>query len=87
MVALAHLKGFMVEEDYNSVIKTMRLEDGHLFPIPIVLDVDEKFSQNLKSGDSIILRDKEGFQIARMMIDSLWKTKLYPRGKTHVWNS
>ena len=67
------LNGFMTEEDYDSVLETMRLENGKLFPIPIVLDVNEKFSQKLNIGDEIVLRDKEGFQIAQMIVESIWK--------------
>ena len=67
------LKGFMTEKNYISVLKTMRLENGNLFPIPIILDVNEKFSKKLNFGDKIVLRDKEGFQIAQMMVESIWK--------------
>tara|TARA_X000000950_G_scaffold277437_1_gene366881 strand:- start:46230 stop:47858 length:1629 start_codon:yes stop_codon:yes gene_type:complete len=66
------LNGFMTKKEYNSVLQTMRLGNGKLFPIPIVLDVNEKFSQKLNFGDEIFLRDKEGFQIARMIIESIW---------------
>ena len=67
------LKGFMTEKDYNSVLEKMRLENGSLFPIPIVLDVNEKFSEKLDFGDKIVLHNKEGFQIAQMMVESIWK--------------
>ena len=67
------LKGFMTQKNYTSVLETMRLENGSLFPIPIVLDVNEKFSKKLNFGDKIVLRDKEGFQIAQMMVESIWK--------------
>ena len=75
------LKGFMVEKDYNSVLKTMRLVNGKLFPIPIVLDVNEYFSQKLNIYDEILLRDQEGFQIARMIIESVWKPDLEKEAK------
>ena len=42
------LNGFMVQEDYESVMNTMRLVNGKLFPIPVVLDVNRKFSQKIK---------------------------------------
>ena len=67
------LNGFMVEKDYQSVLKTMRLVNGKLFTIPIVLDVNEQFSQKLNIDDEIALCDKEGFQIAEMMVESIWK--------------
>ena len=51
----------------------MRLGNGKLFPIPIVLDLNEKFSQKLNFGDQIFLRDKEGFQIAKLLVESIWK--------------
>ena len=41
------LNGFMIQEDYNSVMNTMRLVNGKLFPIPIVLDVNRQFSQKI----------------------------------------
>ena len=67
------LNGFMVEKDYDSVINTMRLANGKLFPIPIVLDVNEQFSQKINIGDKVVLCDKEGFQIAQMTVESIWE--------------
>ncbi len=67
------LNGFMVQEDYDSVMNTMRLVNGKLFPIPIVLDVNRQFSQKINIGDKVVLRDKEGFQIAQMTVESIWE--------------
>ena len=39
------LDHFMTESDYDSVLTDMRLSDGNLFPLPIVLDVDEEFAE------------------------------------------
>lgn len=67
------LDSFMTMEDYDLVLEKMRLRNGELFPIPIVLDVDEDFTQGLKIGDQIILCNKEGFKVCSMNIESIWK--------------
>ena len=67
------LDHFMTESDYESVLTDMRLSNGNLFPIPIVLDVDKKFAEQLSIGETIVLREKEGFKIAYMTIESIWK--------------
>ncbi len=70
------LNRFMNKDDYSSVLMKMRLSEGPLFPIPIVLDIDENFSNKISVGEEIILREKEGFQIARMEVESIWKPDL-----------
>ena len=67
------LNCFMGEQDYHSVLNNMRLSTGELFPIPITLDVSREFSQNLSIGEKIILREKEGFKVALMSIESIWE--------------
>ena len=63
----------MTKNDYNQVLKKMRLESGELFPLPIVLDIDEKFCQKLSLNEKITLRNKEGFVIAQMTVESIWE--------------
>ncbi len=53
------LKGFLTEEDYNGVVENMRLADGSLWPMPINLDVSDKFAEGLEIGQDIALRDQE----------------------------
>ena len=67
------LTGFLNEDDYNSVIDEMRMADNTIWPIPINLDVDDKFIELIHNQKSITLRDKEGFAIAILDIESKWK--------------
>jgi sulfate adenylyltransferase len=67
------LEGFQGEQDYRSVLDKMRLADGTIWPIPITLDVMEKFAQPLKVGAKIALRDPEGVLIATMEVSSIYR--------------
>jgi sulfate adenylyltransferase len=72
------LKSFLNQVDYDCVVKTMRLSNGQLWPLPITLDIDQKFSENLKIGQKIALRDEEGVLLALMTLESIWTPdKLY----------
>ena len=51
----------------------MRLTSGVLWPMPITLDVSEKFAEKLKVGDAIALRDGEGVLTATMEISSIYR--------------
>lgn len=51
--ALAPLEGFMVEDDYRAAVATMRLASGEVFPLPVVLDVDDAFADSLGLGDTV----------------------------------
>lgn len=64
----APVMGFMNEDDYTSVVETMRLKDGSVFPIPIVLDVSAQSPYQV--GDRILLCDSFGNPLATMEITS-----------------
>jgi len=66
------LDGFMVRSDYESVLDRMRLQDNTLWPIPICLDVPETFARNLEAGQSVALRDPEGFLLAILHAADIW---------------
>ena len=70
------LNSFMDEKNYKSVLNKMRLSDNSLFPIPITLDVTRDFASILEIGDEIILKEKEGFKIANLKVDSIWEPDL-----------
>jgi sulfate adenylyltransferase len=66
------LKGFLSQADYDSVVENMRLADGALWPIPITLDVSEKFAASVENGQDIALRDQEGVILATMTVTDNW---------------
>jgi sulfate adenylyltransferase len=66
------LKGFLSEADYDSVVDRMRLADGTLWPIPVTLDVSEKFAGTVEPGEDIALRDQEGVILAILSVTDKW---------------
>ena len=75
------LTGFMGIRDYESVLKDMRLLNGSLWPIPIILDVTESFADTIKDEEKITLREKEGFTLAVLYVSDLWKPDLEKEAK------
>jgi sulfate adenylyltransferase len=67
------LKGFMNKADYDSVLSTMRLANGTLWPMPITLDIKEKLASSLSKGDKLALRDIEGVVLAIITVEDIWK--------------
>ena len=70
--AFSPLAGFMTRSDYESVLDRMRLQNDLLWPIPICLDVNELQARNLEAGQSVALRDPEGYLLAVMHIEDIW---------------
>lgn len=67
------LPGFMGRADYERVCREMRLQDGTLWPIPVVLDVSEAFAAKLAPGAQVALRDPEGVILAVLSLDEQWR--------------
>ena len=67
------LDRFIGENDYYSVLDNMRLVNGSLWPIPIILDISKQFSKQVSINHKIILKDKEGFSLAEMKISDIWE--------------
>ncbi|GAA3411893.1 sulfate adenylyltransferase [Paenibacillus hodogayensis] len=57
--AFSPLNGFLEEKDYRSVLDRMRLADGTVWSIPIVLPVEEKLAAQLAVGDKAALIGEE----------------------------
>jgi sulfate adenylyltransferase len=66
------LKGFLTEADYDGVVDGMRTASGALWPIPVTLDVSEKFAAGIEPGQDIALRDQEGVILAILSVTDKW---------------
>jgi len=53
--AFSPLEGFVVKKDYESVLKDMRLSNGVVWPIPVILSVSYSIANKLAVGDNILL--------------------------------
>lgn len=63
------LKGFMNSEELNSVLKNMRLLNGLLWSIPVILPIDEKEFETVEILDEIVLQDENEKPIAIITVD------------------
>jgi len=68
----APLDGFMTRMDYESVLDRMRLSSGALWPVPICLDIHDTLAGTLEAGQSVVLRDPEGFLLGVMTLADIW---------------
>jgi sulfate adenylyltransferase len=67
MGAFTPLKGFMVKEDYESVIQEMRLKNRILWPIPITLAASQEEADKIKEGQRIALLEPDRDEILASM--------------------
>jgi sulfate adenylyltransferase len=70
--AFSPLDGFMTRSDYESVLDRMRLQSGLLWPMPVCLNVSDTKARTLEVGQSVALRDSEGFLLAIIHMEDMW---------------
>jgi sulfate adenylyltransferase len=70
------LTGYLTRPDYESVLGSMRLSDGQVWPIPICLDVDASLRDRIEPARMLALRDQEGFMLAVLHLEDIWKPDL-----------
>jgi sulfate adenylyltransferase len=70
--AFSPLKGFLGRADYDGVCEKMRLADGSLWPMPIMLDVTEDFADAQDEGARVALRHPEGMVLAVLTVSDVW---------------
>jgi sulfate adenylyltransferase len=66
------LEGFMDKATYDNVVHNMRLLDGSVWPMPIVLDVKHDFLNKIKDLEKIELKSPEGITLAHLTITDIW---------------
>ncbi len=69
----APLTGFMGEAVHDSVLETLRLPEGPVWPMPVTLDVDAATAATLEAGVRVALRDHEGLLLAVLAVEDCWK--------------
>ncbi|MGM1049638.1 MAG: sulfate adenylyltransferase [Bacillota bacterium] len=75
--AFSPLEGFMNEEDYQSVLNSMRLSNGTVWSIPITLSVDEKIVNQFSVGDqAALVGDRDGVIYGVISVESIFKADL-----------
>ncbi len=68
MGAFSPLKGFAGRDDYQSILESMHLADGTLWPIPITLSVTQAQADELSDGQRVALVDPDSGDILGSMI-------------------
>lgn len=69
--AFSPLKGFMNSADYKNVLNEMRLSDGHIFPIPITLSVEN--IEAIKEGQTVSLRNTGNEILALLDVEEIYE--------------
>jgi sulfate adenylyltransferase len=72
--AFSPLRGFMGRDDYEGVLKDMRLADGTLWPIPITLPVAD--DAPVQAGASVALRNSKNELLAVMRVAEVYPWNL-----------
>jgi sulfate adenylyltransferase len=70
--AFAPLSGFMMEDEFLSVVETMRLPNGDPFPLPVVLDLAQAQADRIRCGSrvTLVFQDRE---VGALDAESLYK--------------
>jgi sulfate adenylyltransferase len=62
------LEGFMLQDDYESVVEDMRLSNGLAWSMPVTLSEREETARSLSEGEHVALVDGTGKPVATMYL-------------------
>jgi sulfate adenylyltransferase len=66
--AFSPLNGFMGREDYNRVVREMRLKSGQLWPIPVTLAVSQSKAATIREGQKLALVNPDQDEIVASLL-------------------
>lgn len=67
--AYTPLTGFLKQKDYEKVVSQMRLADGTVWSIPIVLGVSEEEANSLELGQDVALANTDGVILGLLKLE------------------
>ncbi|MFN2135394.1 MAG: bifunctional sulfate adenylyltransferase/adenylylsulfate kinase [Candidatus Promineifilaceae bacterium] len=70
--AFSPLDHFMSAADHQSVLDTMRLTNGYIFPLPITLPVEEDEVAAIEIGQDVALRSQSNELLAIMRVEEIY---------------
>jgi len=71
--ALSPLEGYLGSVDFHSVLDQMRLADGTVWPVPVVLDVSRTVADRLSVGSRVGLTDASGELVGVLHLSELYE--------------
>jgi sulfate adenylyltransferase len=71
--AFSPLTGFMGEADFRRVCTDLRLANGLVWPIPVILSPADDVTANINVGDRVALNDPKGRLLGTMKITEKYK--------------
>jgi len=74
--AFSPIAGFMGQKDFTRVCKEMRLADGTVWPIPVVLSPSDDVTAKVNVGQKVALKDDKGRLLGTMTVQ-----EKYPHDK------
>ena len=73
MGAMSPLTGFMNKDDYESVVQNMRLENRHVWSIPVTLPVSDEIAGSVRVGEEVALIEVNGNLLGVMQVSDKFK--------------
>jgi sulfate adenylyltransferase len=80
--AFSPLATFLGRADYEAVCTSMRLADGTIWPVPVMLDLPETVLAAAERAGALALRDPDGTLLAALEITEAWRPDLRAEAAT-----